>query len=102
MYSAPIFTQYFELPVFYKQTVNDFVEFLHSKGNNNIIAEKLFNNDSVNYLESNKKISAKQLLNLPLYERNEILKKQAAQAKIIYEHNPDLLVPDLTDDILEV
>jgi len=48
-----------------------------------------------------KKISAKFLLTIDENERNKILSEQANKGKIIYENNPDLVFPDLVDDVIE-
>jgi hypothetical protein len=61
----------------------------------------LLHNNTDNNGISQKKYSAKELLSLPHSERSKILKKQAASAKTFYEKNPDSLLPDLIDDILE-
>lgn len=84
-----------QLPDNLKIEALDFIEFLHFK------ADKHKYYESNNIDSFNKKITAKELLSLSILERNTILKKQAVQAKIMYEENPDLLLPDLTDDFIE-
>jgi hypothetical protein len=85
----------------------NFIDFLHFKvdkhNQSGILLDnkKIHRNEIISKSEPIKKISAKQLMSLSHTERKSILKKQAAKAKIMYEQNPDLLVPDLIDDIKE-
>ncbi|MBM2813395.1 MAG: hypothetical protein HW421_157 [Ignavibacteria bacterium] len=96
-----------ELPDELKIEALNFIEFLHYKADKNFqtIEVSHFENSPkkniVNNNEPLKKISAKQLLTFPKSERNAILKAQATQAKIMYQQNPDLLLPDLIEDLIE-
>jgi hypothetical protein len=97
-----------QLPDEFKIEVLDFIEFLHTKSKKSNIDYINFTNEApkqvIENIEINKrrkKVTAVELLAVSKNKRNKILKEQALIAKKIYNQNPDLIIPDFCDDIME-
>ncbi len=91
-----------KLPDELKIDALNYIDFLYFKTYNNVYSKKQVKSENKKNVQTNfnKKITAKQILALPLEERNSIIKEQAMLAKSLYEKDSDFIIPDLIDDYL--